>query len=263
MEAVRLDLPEQLLQVPVRLAGRAGLRRASPARRADRRAGARGRGRRGRRRACGSRRSCGRAAAGCGGAARRASAWRSRSRRPRRRPSAAATARAARRSGGVVAASSVSPRPMRCAVRSRPSSTCSLAIAAALRVTDAVTNGLPSRSPPTHEPMRTNGRTIGARPPAAGPCSASSTRRYTCGTAVYSVSSNTAMTARTSSVGDGLLGAQRRGAPQRVDLLEHAALGAALVGAVAQRRVVLLEQRRRDGGCWSTRRGGAPRSGAR
>ena len=44
--------------------------------------------------------------------------------------------------------------------------------------------------------------------------------------------------------GRGLLGSQRSGAPERVDLLEHPTLGAALVGAVAQRRVVLLEERR-------------------
>jgi hypothetical protein len=61
--------------------------------------------------------------------------------------------------------------------------------------------------------------------------------------------------------GRRLLRAQRRGAPQRVDLLEHAALGAALVGAALQRRVVLAEASR-DGGCSSTPRDGAPRSGA-
>ena len=43
--------------------------------------------------------------------------------------------------------------------------------------------------------------------------------------------------------GRGLLGAQRSRAPQRVDLLEHPPLGATLVRAVAQRRVVLLEER--------------------
>ena len=70
VEAERLDLPEQLLQVPVGLARRAAPARASPARRAGRRAAARGRGRRGRHRARASRRSCARAAARCGGAAR-------------------------------------------------------------------------------------------------------------------------------------------------------------------------------------------------
>ncbi len=42
--------------------------------------------------------------------------------------------------------------------------------------------------------------------------------------------------------GRGLLRAQRRGAPQRVDLLDHATLGPSLVGAVAQHDVVLVEQ---------------------
>ena len=131
---------------------------------------------------------------------------------------------------------------MRFAVRSSPSRTCWLAIFAALRVTDAVTNGLPSRSPPTHEPTRTKGLTIGAREPAAGPCRASSTRRYTCGTAVKRVSSKTSMIDAHLVGGRGLLRAQRRGAPQRVDLLDHAALGPSLVGAVAQHDVVLVEQ---------------------
>ena len=145
--------------------------------------------------------------------------------------------------GGVVEASSVSPRPMRFAVRSRPSSTCSLAIAAALRVTDAVTNGLPSRSPPTHEPDP-HERAHDRRAPA-------------CRRALQRVV-DAAVDVRDRGVqrlvedghhgahlvgGRGLLGAQRRRAPQRVDLLEHPPLGAALVGAVAQRRVVLLEER--------------------
>ncbi len=73
--------------------------------------------------------------------------------------SAAASSSAARRRchsetraslGGVVLGIQREARPTRWVVRSRPRSTCSLAIAAALRVTDAVTKGLPSRSPPTH-----------------------------------------------------------------------------------------------------------------
>ena len=42
--------------------------------------------------------------------------------------------------------------------------------------------------------------------------------------------------------GRGLLRAQRRGAPERVDLLEHAPARAALVGTAAQRRAVLDQQ---------------------
>ncbi len=44
--------------------------------------------------------------------------------------------------------------------------------------------------------------------------------------------------------GRRLLGPQRRGAPERVDLLEQAAIGATLVGAVAQHPVALLEEAR-------------------
>ena len=81
---------------------------------------------------------------------------------------------------------------------------------AACSVISAVTFGLPSRSPPIHEPSRANARTAGAVVPAASASSQSSRRRYTSGRVSASVDSKTLSTVRTSSRTVGL--ASRSGA---------------------------------------------------
>lgn len=78
---------------------------------------------------------------------------------------------------GVVVASRVMVRPTRSATFSSAMSTCSLAIAAAVRVIDAVTFGLPSRSPPIHVPRRTKGGATGVETPGSSRFTQVSSRR--------------------------------------------------------------------------------------
>ncbi len=104
------------------------------------------------------------------------------------------------RLGGVVASSTVSERPMRVVAFSSASSTCSAWMAMVSSVTFAVTEGLPSRSPPTQLPNLRND----AAHPRSGSSDekiARSNSRQTSGTMLNSVSSKTAISALTSSSG--------------------------------------------------------------
>ena len=104
------------------------------------------------------------------------------------------------RLGGVVASSTVSDRPMRVVAFSRASSTCSAWMAIVSSVTFAVTEGLPSRSPPTQLPNLRND-SADPRPGSSDEKMASSNARHTSGRMLKSVSSKTAIRALTSSRG--------------------------------------------------------------
>ncbi len=242
VEAERLDLPDQLLQVPVRLPGRPGggervLHDAQVGR-----AAARGRGRRGRRRACASRRSCARAAARCGGAAR----WGSGSRSPWPRPRPRLQALPQRDEG-------VARRRGRRVERQ----TASDAQGGALQAEQHVLAGDAGR-------LARDGRgdegvavAVAADPGAEAHERAHHGRAATGGGALQRVVDAAVHVRHRGEErlvedghdrahlvgGRGLLGAQRRRAPEGVDLLEHAALRAARLGPAADGAVVLLEKR--------------------
>ena len=134
----------------------------------------------------------------------------------------------------------------------RGSAACHRASRQAVSVTRAVTAGLPSRSPPIHEPNRMGAASSGRPRPVCVTSAASSTRRYR-GSASHSVCSKTTRPDRTSSTGDGR--------SRRTSLVSHAAaislrsaseqfapLGHGEVGPIAQREQlgdapVLLQQR--------------------
>ncbi len=103
--------------------------------------------------------------------------------------------------GGVDSSSTVIIRATRSTASCRICSAWSACAATVSRVTSAVTKGLPSRSPPTHDPNRTmggSGRECGSSPP-----SATSTARWKRGTACTSDWRKTVSTVFTSSAGVG------------------------------------------------------------
>ena len=103
--------------------------------------------------------------------------------------------------GGVDSSSTVIIRATRSTASWRICRAWSACAATVSRVTSAVTNGLPSRSPPTHDPNRTIGGSGVA--PGSSPPSAVSTARWNRGTACTSDCRKTVSTVFTSSAGVG------------------------------------------------------------
>ena len=98
--------------------------------------------------------------------------------------------------------------------------------------------GLPSRSPPTQDPQRTNAGHRTTRRSHATVASARPTLRYSRGATTNSDSSKSAITLRTSSSGPGCGRADRRHVPQDRDLL---AQPAADLGVLAGRDSGIVE----------------------
>ena len=191
VEPERLGLPDQVLQLPVRLPGRpgGGQRRLDQPQVGQELPGRRRR--RGRRPGAGGRRPFGRVqqvgAVGLAAAsARMISAISSGC-----AADAAASARRSSADGGAEPAVTVSARPIRPQAASSARSACSAWIIAASLVTAAVTVGLPSRSPPTQdaEPeerrhrrgrrARWPGRAAPGRAPGRAPAPAGTASRRT------------------------------------------------------------------------------------
>ena len=79
----------------------------------------------------------------------------------------------------------------------------------------AVTNGLPSRSPPIHEPIRKNDRTSGIASPGWRRCSSSSSAPYSLGSSRRNVCSKNDKPLATSSSTPSFLEPQHPGLPER------------------------------------------------
>src|ERR1039458_5852421 len=112
-------------------------------------------------------------------------------------------------------------------------------MAAVCLVTRAVTNGLPSRSPPIQLPSRRNAGAAAAACPDAGPFSARSNDRYSAGTTRNRVSSNAVMAARTSS--SGCIAWTRSADVRHSRSISSTSLRPASVGALARAELAVVQ----------------------
>ena len=264
VEPERLDLPDQVLQLAVGLPagtgrGQRDLNRAQLGQQLVR---AR----------VGDRRRC------AGGSppawrAARSSTWRCGSPGDRVAASSARSGNAALASassrrtagpGGVVSASAVRARPTRSQTRSRARRTWSAWMPMAFSVNAAVTNGLPSRSPPIHEPSRTNAGTFGGCVPAV------LARELVVELAVGERQHPKQRVVENRHRGTNLVewtrlgGPDLRGTPEQVDLLQQPApvLGP-VAGTSPGPDPPVRRAARRSAGSRRQPPGGEPRSGAR